>query len=181
MIESIKDIDLSNVKRDNKFVIIYRSNFYKEKIDKLLIFRKLCRSKGIEFYISNNIKLASTLKVDGIYISAFNKRLNLMNLKKLNYKIIGSAHNIREINLKVSQGCSEIIFSRLFKTSYAHKKDFLGVIRFNLLKLRRKEKLVPLGGIRSENLNKLNMVICDSFAILSEVKKKPAKIINRLF
>jgi len=42
-------------------------------------------------------------------------------------------------------------------------------------------ELIPLGGIKYTNLNKLKLVRSDSFAILSEIKKKPAKIINRLF
>jgi hypothetical protein len=57
----------------------------------------------------------------------------------------------------------------------------MGIIKFNLLKLKRKEPLIPLGGINFSNLNKLNMVKANYFAILSEVKKKPAKIFNRLF
>ena len=181
IIESIKDIDLSNLKRTQKFIIIYRSKHVKEKLNQILNFRKLCKAKGVEFYISNDVKLVTTLKADGLYLSAHNKNLGSIHLKKSNYKIIGSAHNIKEINLKILQGCNNIFFSRLFKTSYANKKDFLGIIRFNLINLKRKERLIPLGGIRLENLNKLNLVNCESFAVLSEIKKKPAKLINRLF
>ena len=123
----------------------------------------------------------NTLKADGLYISAHNKELNLIKLKRNNYNLIGSAHNNKEINLKVMQGCSHIIFSRLFKTFYKNKKGSLGIIKFNLLKLCRKENLVPLGGIRLSNLNKLNIVKCNSFALLSEIKKKPAKLFSRLF
>ena len=61
------------------------------------------------------------------------------------------------------------------------KKGFLGVIRFNLFKLSRKENLVPLGGINLSNLTKLKIVKSNSFALLSEIKKKPAKLFNRLF
>jgi hypothetical protein len=32
-----------------------------------------------------------------------------------------------------------------------------------------------------ENLNNLKNVFSEGFALLSEIKKKPAKIINRLF
>ena len=38
-----------------------------------------------------------------------------------------------------------------------------------------------LGGINEKNLCKLNAVKSESFACLSAIKKKPAKIINRLF
>jgi len=181
MIESIKDIDLSNIKIFRKFIIIYRNKSKPEDLNKILQFRRYCKIKKIDFYISNDLKLMNTLKADGLYISAHNKELNLIKLRNTNYNLIGAAHNIKEINLKVLQGCSHIIFSRLFKTFYKNKKGSLGIIKFNLLKLYRKENLVPLGGIRLSNLNKLNIVKCNSFALLSEVKKKPAKILSRLF
>ena len=43
---------------------------------------------------------------------------------------MGSAHNIREINQKNVQGCSEILLSKLFQVDY-DKKTFLGVVKFN--------------------------------------------------
>ena len=181
IIENIKDIDLRNIKLINRFIIIYRNSGKIENIDELARFRRHCKSKKIDFYVSNNEKLTSELKADGLYISAHNKNLRLVSLKKSNYKIIGSAHNIKELNLKILQGCSHIIFSRLFKVSYQFKKSFLGVVKFNLFKISRKESLVPLGGINLSNLNKLKMVRSNSFALLSEIKKKPAKLFNRLF
>ena len=181
IIESIKDIDLRNIKLINKYIVIYRNNGKIENIDKLLRFRRQCKSKKIDFYISNDEKLAAALQADGLYISAHNTNLRLAKLRKCNYKIIGSAHNIKELNIKLLQGCSTIIFPRLFKVSSPHKKGFMGVIKFNLFKLTRKENLVPLGGINLSNLNKLKMVKSNSFALLSEIKKKPAKLFNRLF
>ena len=181
IIENIKDIDLSNIKLTNKFIIIYRNENKIENIDKLLKFRRYCKAKKIDFYIANNFRLMVFLNADGLYISAKNTNLQLSRFKNSNYKIIGSAHNIKELNLKILQGCSHFIFSRLFKTSYENKKGFMGVIKFNLFKLSRKENLVPLGGIRLSNLNRLSLVNSNSFVLLSEIKKKPAKIINRLF
>jgi thiamine-phosphate pyrophosphorylase len=180
IIESIKDIDLKKIKSFNKYIIIYRNYKKIENIDKLRTFREKCKAKKVEFFIANNVNLLIKLKVDGLYISAHNKNLSLNRLKNTKYKLIGSAHNIKEINLKKKQGCSEILFSRLFKTSYKNKESFLGIVGFNLFKISTKENLVPLGGINSSNLNKLNIVKCDSIALLSEVKKKPA-IFSRLF
>ena len=97
-----------------------------------------------------------------------------------NINLIGSAHNFREISEKITQGCKTILLSRLFKTSYKNKKDFLGVLRFNLIVQKYKVSIVPLGGIKKLNLLKLNMVKSDGLALFSEVKKKPA-IANRLF
>ena len=123
----------------------------------------------------------SNLKADGLYISAYNNDLRICRYKYSKYKIIGSAHNYKELKIKNIQGCSYFIFSRLFQTKYKDKPGFLGLIKFNLLTLLRKEVLVPLGGINISNLNKMNIVNSNSFALMSEIKKKPVKIINRLF
>ncbi len=182
IIENIKDIDLRNIKLINKYIIIYRNNGKIENnIDKLVKFRRLCKSKKIEFYVSNDEKLTSILRADGLYISAHNSSLRLAKLKRSNYKIIGSAHNIKELNIKILQGCSAIIFSRLFKVSNQFKKGFMGIVKFNLFQLSRKENLVPLGGINLSNLTKLKIVKSNSFAVFSEVKKKPTKLFSRLF
>ena len=179
-IENTRDIDLSNIKLSNKFIIIYRNKNKIENFDKLLKFRRNCKSKRIDFFIDNNIKLLTDLHADGLYISAYNKDLNLTKFRKKKFKIIGSAHNIKEINIKNLQGCTNIVFSRLFETSYTFKRGFLGIIRFNLLTKARNENFLPLGGIKLSNLNKLKIINCRSFALLSEVKKKPA-VISRLF
>ena len=121
------------------------------------------------------------LNADGLYISAHNNDLRLSRLRNTKYKIIGSIHNIKELNCKIIQGCTYFIFSRLFKVSHPLKKGFLGVVKFNLSKLSLKKDLVPLGGINVDNLNKLKMVKANSFVVLSEIKKKPAKLFNRLF
>ena len=121
------------------------------------------------------------LKADGLYISAHNKDLSLSGLKNKNFRLIGSVHNLKELNLKKMQGCSNLIFSRLFETNYKFKKGYLGIVKFNLFKLFNKLDLIPLGGINVKNLNKLKSSGFTAFAMLSEVKKKPTKIFSRLF
>ena len=181
IIENIKDIDLNNIKIFEKITIIYRNQGKLVDIKNLSIFRNKCRAKKIGFYVANDFKLMSNLKADGLYISAYNNDLRICRYKYSKYKIIGSAHNYKELKIKNIQGCSYFIFSRLFQTKYKDKPGFLGLIKFNLLTLLRKEVLVPLGGINISNLNKMNIVNSNSFALMSEIKKKPVKIINRLF
>ena len=181
IIENTKDINLRNIKLTNKFIIIYRNTRKKQNFKDLLRFRRNCKLKKIDFIVSNNYKLMVLLNADGLYISAFNKDLRLSRFKNSKYKIIGSIHNIKELNIKINQGCTYFLFSRLFEVDYKNKKSFLGVTKFNLFKLNRKENIVPLGGIRVSNLNKLNIVKTDSMALLSEIKKKPTKIFSRLF
>ena len=49
IIESIKDLDLKNIKISNKFNVIYRNENKIQNIDKLLKFRKNCKTKKIDF------------------------------------------------------------------------------------------------------------------------------------
>ena len=178
IIESIKDIDLKNIKNFGKYSIIYRNNS-PENIEILKEFRLKCKIKRIPFFVANNIDLIKAIKADGLYISAYNKNLNTGYLKN-NFKIIGSAHNIKEINLKKLQGCSEIILSRLFKTTYKNKIDFLGVVKFNLLSKLINISLTPLGGINLKNLNNLKNVNCENVALSSLVKNDSYKIHSSL-
>ena len=180
IIESIKDIDLKNIKKRKKFLIIYRNNNRVDKLDDIMRFRRKCKAKAIKFYVSNNINLAISIKSDGIYLSSYNKNLKFLNYKNLNFDIIGSAHNFREISTKIKQGCNAILLSKLFLVDYDKESPFLGVVKFNFISKIFK-KLIPLGGIKINNLNQLNRTYGVGFALLSEVKKKPANIINRLF
>ncbi len=180
IIENTKDIDLSKVKKRNKFTIIFRNQQIKEKYRVLLNFKRNCKQRGINLYVANNIKLARLINCDGIYLSSYNKNLRFLRFISKKFKIIGSAHNRAEIDIKKKQGCTKILLSRLFKTNYKNKKDYLGLIKFNLLIKKFNCNLCPLGGIRISNINRLKNINTEAFAILSEVKKKPA-IISRLF
>ena len=173
-IENIKDLNIDNIKINKKINIILR-NFKTETISEIIKYRKKCKEKRIKFYVANNLGIARICNADGLYISSYNKKKNYTNIP-----IIGSAHNLKEISEKIRQGCNSIIFSRLFKTNYKNKKKFFGVVKFNLIQINLNKNLVPLGGINSDNLLKLNIVKCEGFALLSEIKKKPA-IASRLF
>ena len=180
IIQNIRDIDLKNIKIRKKFFIIYRNKEKIENHNELLRFRQICKSKAVKFYIANDIKLAISLNADGIYLSSFNKKLKFLSFKKKNFEIIGSAHNFKEISGKIKQGCSSILFSKLFLVDYNKNAPYLGVVKFNSIS-KISNRLIALGGIKNHNLNHLRNVSCKGFALLSEIKKKPANIINRLF
>ena len=58
IIESIKDIDLKNIKKREKFSIIYRNKKNLENLNDLLKFRRFCKIRSIKFYVANDTKLA---------------------------------------------------------------------------------------------------------------------------
>ena len=173
-IDNTNSINLDLLKCPHKFTIIYRNSFLNEDIRKIIIFKKKCASKKIKFFIANHYYLAKKCKADGLYLSSYNKKIYH------NISVIGAAHNYKEIYEKIKQKCKIILLSRLFKTTYKNKQSFFGASKFNLIIKNFNAEIVALGGIRSSNFLKLNLINSNSFALMSEVKKKPA-ITNRLF
>ena len=114
--------------------------------------------------------MAIRLGLDGVYLPSFNKNLKYSNLQsKKKFKIIGSAHNISEIKTKEKQNCEYIFLSPLFKT---HKhKQYLNVVKFNLISKVTKKKIICLGGINSTNLQKIYLTKSVGFAGVSWIKK----------
>ena len=124
-------------------------------ITELLKLRTFCKRKGIKLYLSNNIQLAIKLGFDGAYIPSFNKSLRHLNYKlKKNFRILGSAHNIKEIRLKEKQKVSLIFISSIFKKN----QNYLGLYKFKILNNLTKKRVVALGGISSKNIKALNLV-----------------------
>ena len=163
IIENTKDVDLRYIKKRSKFIIIYR-NFNKiENINHLKKFRKICKAKNIKFYVANNIKLAISLKSNGIYLSANNKSLSYLKFKSKKFNILGSAHNIKEIRFKEKQKVDLIFISSIFKKN----KNYLGFHRFINLEKLTKTNIIALGGINRKNLKILSLTNCVGFAGIS--------------
>ena len=169
----IKKFDQSHIdKQDKKTIIIFRN--YDQEIDKKLILtiKNYCKKKGNKFLISNNIKLAINLNLDGAYIPSFNKdKKHLSYSVKKKFIILGSAHNVYEMRTKELQSVNAIFLSSIFKKN----KNFLGINKFNLLSLLSKKPFIALGGISNNNLKKLDLINCKGFAGISffEQKKGP--------
>ena len=153
----INKFDTNNIdKQDKNTIIIYR-NYSEKKIDRLLILKikNYCKKKKIKFYLSNDIKLAINLNLDGAYIPSFNKNFNHLSFSyKKSFKIIGSAHNFKEIRNKEIQKVEKIFLSSLFKKN----KNYLGINKFKLLSKLTMKKVVILGGISKKNINKLKIL-----------------------
>ena len=145
--------------------IIYRN--YSSKIENENLILKIkahCKKKGIKFYLSNNIKLAMKLNLDGAYIPSFNKSTkHLAYTYRKKFEIIGSAHNLKEIRIKEKQKVIGIFLSSLFKRN----KNFLGINKFKILANLTKKDVVALGGISQNNIRKLRLLKCQDFAGIS--------------
>ena len=152
----INKFDKNNINKLNKNIaLIYRN--YNKKLNKDLIIKikRYCRLKKRKFLLSNNIKLALNLGLDGAYFPSFNNDLKHLNYpKKKNFFIIGSAHNYKEIKEKELQKVDIIFIASLFK----RKKTYLGFNKFKLLTKLTNKKIIALGGINKDNLKKINLL-----------------------
>ena len=160
--------ELSEIKK--KINIIFRDYNRKIEENEILKTKFFCKKKGFNLFLANNIKLATKLGLDGVYLPAFNKNLNYKNVSSFKkFKIIGSAHNSIEIKIKERQNCEKIFISPIFKTE--KNKKFLDTIKFNLLANQTSKKIVSLGGINSKNIRSINLTRSSGIASISWIKK----------
>ncbi len=162
----ISKFDTNNIdKQDKQTIIIYRNYSSKEPDQSLILkIKRYCKRKCIKFYLSNNIKLAIKLDLDGAYIPSFNKSLKHLAFSyKKNFKIIGSAHNLKEIRIKENQNVGKIFLSSLFKKN----KNFLGMYKFKLISKLTKKDIIILGGVSKNNIKKLPILNHSGFAGIS--------------
>ena len=168
----VNDFNLSDLHQLSKDIcIIYRNYDNINHLENILKLKEYCRDIRTKFYLSNDIKLSIKLRLDGVYIPSFNNKINYVQNYSLpkNFNIIGSAHNIPEINIKLKQKCSEIFLSPVFKINKSSK--FLGVNRFNLISLNRKAYFIALGGINEKNYKMIKLLKINGFASIGWAKK----------
>ena len=176
----VNEFNLSDLHQLSKDIcIIYRNYDNIDHLENILKLKKYCKNIKTKFYLSNNIKLSIKLRLDGVYIPSFNNKINYVQNYSLpkNFNIIGSAHNITEINIKLKQKCSEIFLSPVFKVNKS--KEFLGVNRFNLMNLDKNAYFVALGGINEKNYKMIKLLRANGFASISWAKKNGLRNLGR--
>ena len=162
----INEFNYSHLINLNKNIsFIWRNKDKETSIKTLTELRDFCKKNKRCFYISNDIKLAKKLNADGVYISSTNKNLNFrtINFKK-KFRILGSAHNLKEIKIKELQNTDEIFLSPLFKKKTNQQ---LNIFRYLKLRATTKMKDISLGGINNKNIKKLNVIKPYGFAGIS--------------
>ena len=158
---------------NSNIALIYRNYNKKINLNLLNDFKEFCKIKKRKFFLSNNINLALKLNLDGAYIPSFNNDLKHCNyINKVNFILLGSAHNLKELRIKERQCVDAIFLASLFNK----KKTYLGFNKFRNLSKLTKLKVVALGGIKKSNLKKINLLNVYGFAGISFFnKKKPLK------
>tara|TARA_Y100000591_G_scaffold77863_1_gene65021 strand:- start:699 stop:1229 length:531 start_codon:yes stop_codon:yes gene_type:complete len=153
---------------DQNISFIWRNKDKQTTLKNLIELRLFCKKYRRKLYISNDIRLAVKLNVDGLYISSTNKSLTFKPVTfKKKFEILGSAHNFKEIRIKELQGVNKIFLSPIFKNK---KNQKLGLYKYLNLKKLTLMKDIALGGINKENIKKLKLVEPYGFAGISYFK-----------
>ena len=162
----INTLDTNNLQKQDKDTIIIYRNYSSSNIniDKLIKLRNFLKKKGNKLLLANNFKLALKLRLDGVYIPSFNKDFNHLAYSIfLNFTVVGSAHNLKEIRIKELQQVRNIFLSSIFKKN----KNYLGLNKFKILSKYTKKKVVALGGISKKNIKKINLTNASCVAGIS--------------
>ena len=158
---------------DKNISLIWRSKYKQRNLKLISKLADFCKKYKRSLFLSNDVKLALKLKLNGAYISAHNKDFRFNNYKlKKNFKIIGSAHNHIEINIKKKQKIKEIFISPIFK----HKnKAPLGIHKLKYIFEDTEFEKIALGGINYKNIKLLKLSNFIGIAGISIFKKKGPK------
>ena len=149
-----------NIIKFKNLSVIYINNELTENYEEFIDILKFCKNKKIKIYYKDDIKKARKYNLNGVYLSGSNKKflflINNLN-KKLNFKIIGGAHNQNEYFFKKKQMCEDVFFSPLFKNEKYNQSQILNICKFNLMSKEWRCNLFALGGVNSSNLKKVSM------------------------
>ena len=153
----------------DKSIIIYNT---KDSVNEseLINLRKFCKDKNIKFYIINDLKFAFRHKADGLIITSNNKR-PIYNFNKRIVRI-GIVHNQREYYEKIQQKCDYIFLSPIFLNKKYSVSKNLGILKFNLISLNWKIRILALGGINKKNLKKIKLTKSAGIGAITFFKKK---------
>ena len=152
----INTLDTNNLqKQDKETIIIYRNYSSSNiNINKLIKLKNFLKKRGNKFFLANDFKLALKLGLDGVYIPSFNKDFNHLAFSTfINFTVVGSAHNLKEIRIKELQKVQNIFISSLFKKN----KNYLGSNKFKILAKYTNKKVVALGGISKKNIKQIKL------------------------
>ena len=158
------------LKLDKKINIIFRNYKIKNIDSEIKKIKNLCKSTNRKIFVAGNLKIALKYRLNGLYIPAFHIKQNYANLNLTkDFKIIGSAHNLKEVKIKEKQGCTNIFISPLFHNP--KNNFFLGIIKFNLINLFTNVKTIALGGINQNNIKLLKSTKVEGYASITWIKK----------
>ena len=166
----IERFDREEIFNLNKKINIILRNYNTKFNSKVLVqLVSFCHKIKHKIFLSNDISKAIQCGFDGVYLPSFNKSTiyNCFKFKK-NFDVIGSAHNVMELNTKIRQQVKSIFIAPVFKK----KINKLGIYGFLKFRSFTNRELIVLGGVTSEKMNMINFLNAEGFAAIDYFQKK---------
>jgi thiamine-phosphate pyrophosphorylase len=135
------------------YIYLWDSKSTKEQVLKI---KDFCKIKKIKFYISNNIYMAKVVNADGVHIPSHNKKI-ICNISS-KFRILGTAHSSFDYYIKTNQKCEGIFLSPLFYTEKYSINKILNPVKFSLICKDWKKEIYVLGGIKLNNIKRINTI-----------------------
>jgi thiamine-phosphate pyrophosphorylase len=167
--DNLNDIIKKNLINFSNISVVYKIDKNNLNTNEFFKIKEFCKKNKIKIYFPDNLNLAIKLGADGLFISSKNKKI--YQPYKRSFKIIGSAHNQREFYFKSLQKCEYIFLSPIFNNSKYSCNKILGTVRFNLISLDWKKKVIALGGINNKNFRKIFLTKCSGCGFISWIKE----------
>ena len=181
---SLDQVKIKNIKKFRNIGVIYKQeNNRSVDIFECYNLKNICKKNQIPFFISDDFKLANKLDANGVFLtSLYKKPVNISILKK-NFKILGVVHSQLEYFLRARQQCDAVVFSPLFYNEKYSLNKILSVIKFNLITLNWRGKISAMGGIKYENIKKIQITNCNSISFIKFLDnfkiKKPSYFLSK--
>ena len=145
---------------------------FKNQPDSSIIRKIVKKNIYNKIFVSNNTKLITNKKIQGIYLSSYNNKIFLSNKNHVfNYDVIGGAHNLTDIRKKIQLGCRIIFLSPIFKSTSSPEKKPIGLVKYLLLSKLFNVEIYPLGGVFPKKIGWPTIV--NKFSGITYFKKKP--------
>ncbi len=172
-LDEINDLIKENlIKLKNVSIIINDNQNDKRSLEVEKSIIEFAKKRRICFLLKNNFQKCIKYRANGIYIDSKNKKtVKPIGLYK-NFKILGSVHSQLEFYFKNQQRCEQVFLSPIFKNIKYLDSQILKPIKFNLMCLEWKKKIIALGGINSKNIKKIYLTKSYGIGFMSWIKQQ---------
>jgi len=173
---SLDQVKIKNIKKFRDIGVIYKQENDKS-VDILNCYnlKNICKKYHIPFFVCDDFKLANKLDANGVFLSSLYKKPVNNSILRKNFKILGAAHCQFEYFLRARQQCDTIVFSPLFYNEKYSLNKILNVVKFNLITLNWSGKISAMGGIKYENIKKIQITNCDSISFIKFLENSKIK------
>ena len=181
---SLDQVKIKNIKKFRDIGVIYKQENDKS-VDILNCYnlKNICKKYQIPFFVSDDFKLATKLDANGVFLTSLYKRPVNNSILKKNFKILGAVNCQLEYFLRARQQCDTIVFSPLFYNEKYSLNKILGVVKFNLITLNWQKKISAMGGVKYENVKKIQITNCNSISFIKFLEnfkiKKPFYFLSK--